>query len=85
MLAEIGRQRLIGMGYMARAAVATGQLAVSEQECRDVLWAFTDGTLWHRLIKEQGWSERRFERWLANIWVQMLVRENGTESDEPPR
>lgn len=77
MLAEIGRQRLVGMAYMAKAATATGQLGVSEEECRDVLWALTDGMLWHRLVIERGWSDHRFERWLARIWIRMLVRGAG--------
>ena len=62
MLAEIGRQRYEGMGVMARDAAATGQLAVSEQECRDLIWASTDGMLWHRLVVERGWSGRAAHR-----------------------
>ncbi|MCU1599885.1 MAG: regulatory protein TetR, partial [Frankiales bacterium] len=41
MLREINRQRLIGIGVMAKHAAATGQLAVPEEECRDVVWATT--------------------------------------------
>ena len=43
MVAEIDRQRLAGLGVMAADAAATGQLAVTEQECRDLIWAMTDG------------------------------------------
>jgi hypothetical protein len=43
MLVEMDRQRLQAMGIHARAAAATGQLAVSEEERRDVLWSTTDG------------------------------------------
>lgn len=73
MLAEIGRQRLEGMSVMAREAAATGQLAVSEEECRDVIWAMTDGTLWHRMVVERGWSDERFAEWLGRTWVGALV------------
>lgn len=73
MLAEIGRQRLNGMGFMARAAGGTGQLAVSQQECRDVLWATTDGMLWHHLVNNLGWSDQQFEGWLGALWTRMLV------------
>ena len=58
---------------MAQHAAATGQLAVSEQECRDVVWATTDGTLWHQLVIEQGWSDERFATWLGRMWVALLV------------
>lgn len=74
MLAEMGRQRFAGMGVMAAEAAATGQLAVTEQECREVVWSMTDGVLWHRLVVERGWSDERFADWLGRTWVAMLVR-----------
>jgi AcrR family transcriptional regulator len=74
MLAEMGRQRFAGMGVMAAEAAATGRLAVTEQECREVVWSMTDGVLWHRLVVERGWSDERFADWLGRTWVAMLVR-----------
>lgn len=74
MLAEIGRQRLAGMSVMAREAAATGQLAVSEEECRDLIWAMTDGMLWHRLVVERGWTDEQFADWLGRMWVAALVQ-----------
>jgi AcrR family transcriptional regulator len=73
MVEEMGRQRLEGLGYVAKAAAATGQLAVSEEECRDVLWTTTDGMLWHRLVRERGWSQDRYATWLGELWVAALV------------
>jgi AcrR family transcriptional regulator len=74
MVEEIGRQRLAGMGVMAREAAATGQLAVTEEECRDVIWAMTDGMLWHRLVRERGWSYEDFAGWLGEVWIRALVQ-----------
>jgi AcrR family transcriptional regulator len=74
MLEEMGRQRLGGMTVMAAEAAKTGQLTVSEEECRDVMWSMTDGTLWHRLVKERGWTNERFADWLGRMWVRLLVR-----------
>lgn len=74
MLEEIGRQRLAGMTVMAAEAAKTGQLAVSEEECRDVIWSMTDGMLWHRLVNERGWSNARFADWLGRMWVGILVQ-----------
>lgn len=74
MLAEMGRQRLAGIGVMAAEAAATGQLAVTEAECRDVIWSMTDGMLWHRLVNERGWSSERFAEWLGRVWVDRLVQ-----------
>jgi AcrR family transcriptional regulator len=50
MLAEFDERRLDAAARYARAAAATGQLAVGDQECRDVLWATLDGALWHRFV-----------------------------------
>jgi len=75
MLEEMGRQRLEGIGVMAAEAAATGQLAVSEEECRDVVWSTTDGMLWHRLVQERGWSAERYAEWLGELWVDRLVQQ----------
>jgi len=77
MLEEMGRQRLVGMGVMAAEAAQTGQLAVSEEECSDVIWSMTDGMLWHRLVNERGWSNERFADWLGRTWVDRLVNATG--------
>lgn len=74
MLAEFDEQRLDAAGHYARAAAATGQLAVSEQECRDLLAATLDGALWHRLVAERGWPDDRYARLLGTMWVAALVR-----------
>jgi AcrR family transcriptional regulator len=73
MLEEMDRQRLAGIGVMAAEAASTGQLAVSEEECRDVVWSMTDGMLWHRLVNERGWSNERFAEWLGRVWVDRFV------------
>lgn len=73
MLAEIDRQRLESMGGHAREAAATGQLAVSEEECRDVLFSTTDGSLWHHLVEGCGWSDERYAAWLGRLWVASFV------------
>lgn len=75
MLAEIGRQRLAGLSVMSREAAATGALAVTQDECRDFVWATTDGTLWHRLVVERGWTDERFAEWLARTWIAVLVKD----------
>lgn len=73
MVDEMGRQRLAGISVMAAEAARTGQLTVSEEECRDVMWATTDGLLWHRLVRERGWSQERYAAWLGNLWVSLLT------------
>src|SRR5215217_1795352 len=73
MLAEFDERRLDAAAKYAREAAATGQLAVSEEECRDVLWATLDGALWHQLVTERGWSDEQFATWLGQLWISALV------------
>jgi AcrR family transcriptional regulator len=73
LLAEVDRARLEAMGVHARAAAATGDLAVPEDECCDVLFATTDGTLWRTLVAGQGWSDERYASRLGRLWQATLV------------
>jgi hypothetical protein len=73
MAAEMERQRLNGISVMAQEAAATGQLKVTEEECRDLVWAMTDGQLWHQLVVERGWSDEKYAEWLGRTWIALLV------------
>ncbi len=73
LLAEIDQARLSGMGDHARAAEATGQLAVPQDTCRDVLFATTDGSMWLNLVDRRGWSDQAYAAWLAQLWTATLV------------
>lgn len=72
MVAEFDALRLDACSQYAKAAKKTGQLAGSAAECRDVFDATLDGSLWHRLVHERGWSDQRFEAFLGDLWVTML-------------
>lgn len=76
MLAEFDELRVDAAAQYARLAAQTGRLRVSEVECRDVLAATMEGSLWQRLVAECGWSDDRFAQWLGEVWVSALVREN---------
>ena len=73
MVTEMDRQRLTGLTVMAREAAATGQLKVTEEECRDLVWATTDGHLWHQLVIERGWSDDQYADWLGRMWINLLM------------
>lgn len=49
-MAEADGARPEAMGGHATGAAGTRRLAVSEEECRDLLCSTTDGTFWHRLV-----------------------------------
>jgi AcrR family transcriptional regulator len=68
------RSRLVDVATKyAHAAAATGQLVVSEADCRDIVYATIDGALWQRLVAERGWSDERFTEWLGTLWESLLV------------
>jgi len=73
MVAEYDAGRLDASTHYAKAAKKTGQLAVSAAECRDIFSATLDGTLWHRLVYEGGWSDKRFAAFLGEVWVSVLT------------
>ena len=85
LVAEADGARLQAMRvHAAAAAASSGRLAVSEEECRDVLWSTTDGTLWHRLVVERGWTDDRYATWLGRMWASMLVADHdGTMGESP--
>jgi AcrR family transcriptional regulator len=74
MLAEWAERRLDVATKYAHAAAETGQLAVTEEECRDILFATMDGALWQRLVEQRGWSDQRYATWLTAAWLAMFVR-----------
>ncbi len=73
MLAEWADRRIDVATKYARAAADTGQLAVSEDHCRDVLFATMDGALWRRLVVERGWTDPQYAEWLGRLWVDLFV------------
>jgi AcrR family transcriptional regulator len=72
MLDEWAERRIDVATKYAHAAAATGQLRISEDECRDVLFATMDGALWQRLVAERGWPDERYAAWLGRLWAQMF-------------
>jgi hypothetical protein len=73
MLAEWADRRIDVATKYARAAADTGQLAVSKDHCRDVLFATMDGALWQRLVVERGWTDSQYADWLGRLWVDLFV------------
>jgi hypothetical protein len=79
-LAEFSKRRLDAATKYARVAEATGRLGVSQAECREILFATMDSTLWRRLVLERGWSDERYADWLGSLCIAQLV----TSADAAP-
>jgi AcrR family transcriptional regulator len=73
MVAEFDAGRSDASAQYAKAAKRSGQLDVSTAECRDIFYATLDGALWHRMVDECGWSDRRFAAFLGDLWVSSLT------------
>jgi len=75
-LAEEGRaQRLHGMRVLAQTLADRGALkpGMTPNEAADVLWLFNDPGVYHRLVMEQHWSPDRYQEWLADALISLLI------------
>jgi hypothetical protein len=75
-LAEDGRaQRIRGMRVMAQALADRGALkpGLTPAEAADVLWLLIDPGIYHRLVIEQHWDPDRYQDWLADALISLLL------------
>ena len=56
---------------MAQAKAFKNELSLSK--IRDILWAFTGRDLYRMLVVERGWSSDEYEKWLAELLIQVLL------------
>lgn len=76
---EIAERRARNMLAFARELEGAGGLreGVSAQEAADVVWAMNSPDFFLLLVRERRWDGERFERWLANSWVRLLLPQEG--------
>jgi AcrR family transcriptional regulator len=75
-LAEEGRaQRIRGMRAMAQSLADRGALkpGLTPLEAADVLWLLIDPSVYHRLVIEQKWTPDRYQEWLADALISLLI------------
>jgi len=75
-LAEEGRaQRIRGMRAMAQSLADRGALkpGLTPLEAADVLWLLIDPSVYHRLVIEQKWTPDRYQAWLADALISLLI------------
>jgi AcrR family transcriptional regulator len=79
LLAELDAQRLSRMAHQARYLQDRGFLRtdVTEAEARDVMWAYTDPSLYDLLVLRQGWKIERFRDFLADALTVALLPSDG--------
>jgi AcrR family transcriptional regulator len=75
-LAEDGRaQRIRGMRAIAQALADRGALKpdLTPSEAADILWLLIDPSVYHRLVTEQKWAPDRYQDWLADALISLLI------------
>ncbi len=75
-LAEQGReQRLAGMRVLAQVLADRGALkpGLTASEAADILTLFNDPAVYQRLVVGRGWDEERYQTWMADALVSVLV------------
>ena len=75
-LAEEGRtQRIRGMRVMAQGLADRGALKpeLTPAEAADVIWLLMDPGVYHRLVIEQHWDPDRYQDWLADALISLLI------------
>jgi AcrR family transcriptional regulator len=72
---DLRAQRQLGMSFLAGVLDQRGALRpeVTVDEAADVLWLLNDSAPYHRLVVEQRWSAERYESWLADTLVGLLI------------
>ena len=72
---ESGAQRLRGMRILAGALADRDALkpGLTPAEAADILWLLNDPAVYHRLVIEQGWAPDRYQDWLAETFISLLI------------
>ncbi len=73
---EISDRRAKNMRDLIRNLKAADGLRddLSIDEAADTIWATNSSELYVLLTVERGWSADRYERWLADTWCRLLLR-----------
>lgn len=46
---------------------------LTTKAARDVFWTLTGGDIYRMLVRERGWSARKYQEWLADTLVRTLI------------
>ena len=84
---SIGHRRAANMRLFVAGLAATGQLRpeVDVEEAADVIFATNAPEFYLLLVGDRGWSPEKFETWLARTWIELFIREDGSQGVESSR
>ena len=64
-------QTMMAESLAAKRALREG---LEVAEAAEMLWTLNHPSVYYLLVHERGWSEERYERWLADAFVHQLLR-----------
>lgn len=84
---EMEARRLEAVSFVPETLMRSGRLRpdVSTSEARDLIWAMSGPDPYIQLVFQRGWSPPRYEEWLGDALISMLLQPNATEQAEPAR
>ena len=84
---EMEARRLEAVSFVPETLVRSGRLrpVVSTPEARDMIWTMSGPDPYVQLVFQRGWSPARYEEWLGDALISMLLQPRETEQAEPAR
>jgi TetR/AcrR family transcriptional regulator, regulator of autoinduction and epiphytic fitness len=75
MLRRMLDSRLQGMMVFVEALTSNSSLrdGVTRQEAAETVWMLTSAEMYNLAIMDRGWSEEKYQRWLADALVNLLL------------
>ena len=72
---EIAERRARNMRLFVADVAAAGGLrdGVTVDEAADLVWATNAPEFYRLLVDERSWDPQRFEQWLTELWIRMLL------------
>lgn len=72
---EISERRALNMRHLADDLARTGELRadLDRDEIADVIWSMNSSEYYALLVLERGWTAERFQRWLLDAWIRLLL------------
>jgi AcrR family transcriptional regulator len=69
-------QFLENQTMLAESLAAKGALrgGLDVAEVAEMLWTLNHPSVYYLLVYERGWSEERYEQWLADVFIHQLLR-----------
>ncbi len=71
--AQMRQEMLTGMTMFAADLAATGQVRVSKEDTRDILWTYHSAEIYELLVLERGWSTERYGGFLTEAVLSALL------------